>query len=328
MSTPDNESYKDTTTLCQPIGEAIVLFASILQAIINDTDTKPFGDYWTSAKRDEFLLEMKIPDDWRKNGVLEKEIASYKAYLKGENLTVAAYDAEENLIAGNMEHLHFLYKLLPAFCVLAAREIERSSQYRAIFEKFVSFSEPDTFVNLNEDLYQAHKTDDYNLQYGEIPRIDMEKFTSFSEAYETINCTENLDEFVLGKFIPQDDKIIFKGSYVTKAIRKGGAVVFEEINFAKPQYLAFLNSLLDDNGFVRLDNGEVVSMESYKTLHIESGYKREGKTFPKLLAKDNIPVAKGIEIFKSVCCSTTNIDISDLEDITKEALEQLETQDK
>ena len=34
----------------------------------------------------------------------------------------------------------------------------------------------------------------------------------------------------------------------TKAIREGGAVVFEEINFAKPQYLAFLNSLLDDNG--------------------------------------------------------------------------------
>jgi len=75
---------------------------------------------------------------------------------------------------------------------------------------------------------------------------------------ETINCTENLDEFVLGKYIPQDDRIVFKESYVTKAIRDGGAVVFEEINFARPQYLAFLNSLLDDNGFVRLDNGEVV----------------------------------------------------------------------
>lgn len=75
---------------------------------------------------------------------------------------------------------------------------------------------------------------------------------------ETVGCTENLDEFVLGKFIPQDDRIVFKESYVTKAIRFGGAVVFEEINFAKPQYLSFLNSLLDDNGFVRLDNGEVV----------------------------------------------------------------------
>jgi len=75
---------------------------------------------------------------------------------------------------------------------------------------------------------------------------------------ETINCTENLDEFVLGKFLPEGDKIIFRESYVTKAIRYGGAVIFEEINFAKPQYIAFLNSLFDDNGFVRLDNGEVV----------------------------------------------------------------------
>ncbi|MBP5503044.1 MAG: AAA family ATPase [Bacteroidales bacterium] len=75
---------------------------------------------------------------------------------------------------------------------------------------------------------------------------------------ETVNCTENLDEFVLGKYIPENGEIIFKESFVTKAVRDGGAVVFEEINFAKPQYLAFLNSLLDDNGFVRLDNGEIV----------------------------------------------------------------------
>ena len=75
---------------------------------------------------------------------------------------------------------------------------------------------------------------------------------------ETVNCTENLDEFILGKYLPEGDRIVFKESFVTKAIRFGGAVIFEEINFARPQYLAFLNSLLDDNGFVRLDSGEVV----------------------------------------------------------------------
>jgi MoxR-like ATPase len=75
---------------------------------------------------------------------------------------------------------------------------------------------------------------------------------------DTVNCTENLDEYILGKYIPQGDKIVFMESYVTKAVRFGGAVVFEEINFAKPQYLAFLNSLLDDNGFIRLDFGEIV----------------------------------------------------------------------
>lgn len=74
-----------------------------------------------------------------------------------------------------------------------------------------------------------------------------------------INCTQNLDEFILGKFIPDGTgNYIFKESEVTEAIRWGGAVVFEEINFGKPEHLAFLNSLLDNNAFVRLDNGEVV----------------------------------------------------------------------
>lgn len=343
---PDNQSYKGTTTLCQPIGEAVILFSSMLSSIINADKEKPFGDYWISSNKDELFLEINIPEDYRENKVLESEIYSYKAYLKGENITVAAYGKDGNILEGNMEHIHLLYKLLPTFCLLTAREMERVSQYKDIMEKFLESPEPDTFVNLNEDLYQMHKSDDYNLKYGEVPSINKDEFTSFSSTYETIrenklalakndsitvnkfadsewndeqksyiphlseefvlpnklqsvcnaiaggdvlttlfhgpagtgktiscklvcqaiglpimetiNCTENLDEFVLGKFIPQDDKIIFKESYVTKAIREGGAVVFEEINFAKPQYLAFLNSLLDDNGFVRLDNGEVV----------------------------------------------------------------------
>lgn len=343
---PDNQSYKGTTTLCQPIGEAVILFSSMLSSIINADKEKPFGDYWVSPNKDEILLEVSVPEEYRENKVVEPEIYSYKAYLKGENITVAAYSKEGSLLEGNMEHVHLLYKLLPAFSILIAREMERVNQYRDVVEKFLETPEPDTFVNLNEDLYQMHKTDDYNLSYGEVPVVNKEEFTSFSSTYdtirenklalskndtviinrfsedefteeqkanipslseefvlpnklqpvcnaiqggdvratlfhgpagtgktiscklvcqaiglpimETINCTENLDEFVLGKFIPEGDKIIFKESYVTKAIREGGAVVFEEINFAKPQYLAFLNSLLDDNGFVRLDTGDVV----------------------------------------------------------------------
>lgn len=45
---------------------------------------------------------------------------------------------------------------------------------------------------------------------------------------------------------------------IIDAIQNGGAVVIEEINMAKPQYIAFLNSLLDDNAFVTLDNGEKI----------------------------------------------------------------------
>lgn len=73
-----------------------------------------------------------------------------------------------------------------------------------------------------------------------------------------VNCTANTDEFILGKHLPIDGELRFCESDVTRAVRNGGAVIFEEINFAKPQYLSFLNSLLDDNEFIQLDTGEYV----------------------------------------------------------------------
>lgn len=348
---PYNQSYNGTTSLCQPIGEAVILFCSMLSSIIkvinsNDDDVKPFGDYWVNSNKSEYFLEIAIPNDYRDNGVVDSNVYLYKAYMKGADIFIAAYDGEGTQIRSHVKHLSLLYKLLPTFCILIAREMERDSQYRELVERFVEAPEPDLFVNLNEDIYQMHKADEYNLRYGRVPQINKDEFVSFSSSYqvisenkkrllkdekiavnrfddnefddeqksyipvlseefelsnkllpicnaikegdvqatlfhgpagtgktincklvcqaiglpimETINCTENLDEFVLGKFIPYDDKIVFRESFVTKAIRNGGAVVFEEINFAKPQYLAFLNSLLDDNGFVRLDNGDVV----------------------------------------------------------------------
>jgi hypothetical protein len=344
---PDNQSFKGTTTLCQPIGEAIILFANLLTNIINGT-RKGFGDgnFFISDDKSKILIELVIPDDYHENDVIEKNIQWYGAFIENNNIKIAAYDFEGKLIEGDMEHLHPLYKLLPCFCVMLAREIEINSDFRAIMESFIENPVADTFVNLHEDLYQRYKSDFIKIEYTDLNSYDTRNMESFANRYkvikenkeqmkeektipiiafkknafdsnqlafvpklssefvlpknlnsmcnaisngdilaillhgpsgtgktmscklicqaiglpimETINCTENLDEYVLGKFIPQDDKIIFKESYVTKAIRDGGAVVFEEINFAKPQYLAFLNSLLDDNGFVRLDNGDVV----------------------------------------------------------------------
>lgn len=340
---PDNQSYSGTTALCQPIGEALVLFTAMLKACAAG---RPIGDYYVNRERGTIFLEIDVPEDYRLNGVVEPQIYKYCAALTGNQVSICAYDGNSLRIKGNMEHLHPLYKLLPVFMVLLAREIESAADYRAMLEGFVEKPAADVFVNLHEDFYQAHKMENYTVQYEDVLPFDKTGFISYSAGYkvvrenrllakqeneiklvpfaddvfteeqkvyiprlseefvlpynlrsvcnavaaadmlavlfhgpagtgktiscklvcqsiglpvmETINCTENLDEFVLGKYIPQDDKIIFRESFVTRAIRDGGAVVFEEINFAKPQYLAFLNSLLDDNGFVRLDNGEVV----------------------------------------------------------------------
>ncbi len=341
---PDNQSYRGTTTLCQPIGEAVILFAAMLRAAAKG---KGFGDFFFSEDKESVFLAFTVPEDYVSSGVVDRRIHRYLALSAPEHrVRLAAYDASGTLIPGNPEQLQPLYKLLPVFMVLLGRELDRESEYRSVMESFMENPVVDVFVNLHEDFYQNHKLDEYELEYTDLSAVDTTGWQSWTESYavvrenketaeqkteapicrfpedafteeqkawipelssefvlpenlisvcnavsggdllavlfhgpagtgktvscklvarsiglpvlETINCTENLDEFVLGKFIPQDEKIIFKESYVTKAIREGGAVVFEEINFAKPQYLSFLNSLLDDNGFVRLDNGEIV----------------------------------------------------------------------
>lgn len=343
---PNNQSVKGRTTLCQPIGEAINLFALLLKKSMNGVGDIQ-GELFSANDSKSFYLEVRPPDDWRINDVIDDQIASYKALLDGSIITLGAYDDRGHLLDGNMEHLRPLYKLLPVFSVLIGREMQTNDGMKKLIYEYVGSPAVDIYVNIHEDFYQNHKEEDYEIVYRDVEKPDLSTYTTFSHQFEvikenretlatddvevpivpfapaqfedwqlelvpdlpkefvlpsnlrsvcssiaagdvlsvlfhgpsgtgktiscklvcqnigmpimdTVNCTENLDEFVLGKFIPEDDRIVFKESFVTKAIRFGGAVVFEEINFAKPQYLAFLNSLLDDNGFVRLDTGEVV----------------------------------------------------------------------
>jgi MoxR-like ATPase len=343
---PNNQSQNGKTTLCQPIGEAISLFSSMISSAAEGIGNI-IGDYFFNEDGFQVFFTIQPPEDWRQNGVVEQDIHRYDAYLNGDNITIAAYNSMGGWIDGDMGHLSPLYKLLPCFCVLLARECRTDSDFNAAMLNYADTPVTDAFVNLHEDFYQAHKLDDYDVVYANLSGFDTGEMQSFLEGYvviaenkretlqekdiavtqfsgdsflpeyrkliptlpeefqtpravkricsavtngdarsvlfhgpagtgktmscklvcqdiqipimDVINCTENLDEFVLGKFIPEEDRIVFKESYVTKAIRDGGAVVFEEINFAKPQHLAFLNSLLDDNGFVRLDNGDVVA---------------------------------------------------------------------
>ena len=343
---PNNQSHKGTTTLCQPIGEALSLFSSLIASVANG-DESISGNYYSNDAGKQVFFSVVVPEDWKKNDVIEQNINRYDALVtEDDELTIAAYDKMGRWIDGDMEHLRPLYKLLPCFCVLLARKCRNDSDYNLAMLRYADSPAADTFVNLHEDFYQAHKFDEYEVVYSNLSGFDTDEMSSFKDSFrviaenkaaakqeheiiiepfddnaflteykvftpnlsdefqipkavkgicnavtagdvravlfhgpagtgktmscklvcqeiglpimDVINCTENLDEFVLGKFIPEEDRIIFKESYTTKAIRDGGAVVFEEINFAKPQYLAFLNSLLDDNGFVRLDNGELV----------------------------------------------------------------------
>lgn len=340
---PNNQSYKGTTTLCQPIGEAIMLMVDFINSVL--TDEKAAGDILYNDDTSCIYLDIPVPEEWRANNITCAY--SYRAVLESNySIMVGAYDEHARFISSNPITLTESHKITPVLAVLVAQHILTDDDYSKAFMEFADMPDAEGFVNVHEDFYQAFKNNDHQAGYIDVtkyppnctnsfrekfivmrenktaaevvPEVEVIPFerSEFSEEYiglvpelseefvlpknlqtvanaivsgdvralllhgpagtgktmscklicretglpvmETINCTESLDEFVLGKFLPDGDRIVFWESYVTKAIRYGGAVIFEEINFARPQHLAFLNSLLDDNGFVRLDNGEVV----------------------------------------------------------------------
>ncbi len=333
----NNQSFTGTTTLCQQIGEAVILGTDILKRI-SSKDTKIIDDvlYETEEDRQIVLISTLDPDF--------KKLYSIKASsirMAFDKITprLAYYDKNGVIVSESKIHgrmfMYFIGQLIYDYVFY--------DDMKETIIKFMTDSNAQTFVHLCEDFYQRHKFDEGDeFVYGDIDLKEFYNYVSLGDklaiikenneeqnkvkdikinTFEfkhdldlvpnlgdefiipdslrsvanaivagdslatlfygpagtgktmsckiiardtklpilaTINCTENLDEFVLGKYIPVDGKIVFKESMVTKAIRDGGAVVFEEINMSKPQYLAFLNSLLDDNGFVRLDNGEKV----------------------------------------------------------------------
>lgn len=342
---PLNSSRKKETYLAQPIAEAISTMNRILVGDYTNVN------FYTDSDYSQIYLSFQVPLYCHRMDMVPANVKSYRVWCKNSQIVFSAFDKNDNLINGCMDHFHPLNKLLPIFTALLARHMLSNPMYAEELRSFatscdyVNVKEENrkTFVMLNEDFYQANKDMEFTYYYKDpkpmllsenlfpcliekngdkaqpsaqintrltfsedaftpeqlalVPDLGKEfildsKLSNFANSLttgairsvlfygpagtgksmtckllareiglpimETINCTENLDEFILGKYVPEGDKIIFKESFVTKAIRDGGAVVFEEINFAKPQHLAFLHSLLDDNGFVRLDNGETV----------------------------------------------------------------------
>jgi len=350
---PNNQSYRGTTTLCQPIGEGITLFSLVLRSLVTDED-EITGDILVNSDNTKLYFKVIFPEDWKDNEIIDPRVNEAIVLLEDEDIHLTFYDENNKILPTfstnypeDGELIDMIYYYFVSFAALLARDTNNDDEFNRIIFDYIEKPTADAFVNIHEDFYQKHKMEDYEfITDEELLNYDLRNFTSYKDVYkvirqnkqqlketvnveiikfadnvfteeqkqlipklgeefelpeklkptcnaivkgdsktillhgpagtgktiscklicrdiglpimDTVNCSENLDEFILGKFIPEKDKIVFKESYVTKAIRDGGAVVFEEINFAKPAHLAFLNSLLDDNGFVRLDNGEIV----------------------------------------------------------------------
>ena len=183
---PNNQSHAGTTTLCQSIGESLSLFTSLVSSIINGNSSVE-GDYFVSDDGSQVFFTIDVPHDWRQNEVVEKNIFRYEAYINGDEITIAAYDEVGRWIDGNMEHLRPLYKLLPCFCILLARECRLDNDYQTVLHRYVEAPAADIFVNLHEDFYQAHKFDEHEVIYANLSGFDTGDLMSFKDGYKVIS---------------------------------------------------------------------------------------------------------------------------------------------
>ena len=318
--------------LRQSVCEGILFYSSLVNGMkIEDPD------YLLESSDTSRYISMRVPNEWRDNGIVRKDIRFYRASGNTQYVQVGAYDSDFNLLPGFGDVNSDLTPLIPTVCLLIAILSSENESFANDIEQYSEHISVELLEKIHATFVERFADESVFLSYGNVNEIahvdvpgpkvkttvnnidsDTERFSleEFPEEFrmlvpvmgkefvlpdnlkgvckalvsgdarsvllhgpagtgktiscklmcqqmnlplmDTVNGTENLDEFILGKYIPEGNNIVFKESFVTKAIRYGGAVVFEEINFAKPQYLAFLNSLMDDNGMVRLDSGEVI----------------------------------------------------------------------
>lgn len=84
---PDNQSFNGTTTLCQPIGEAITLLSLLVMELGGERAEEGegvTGGYYYDDDGDDVYLDMLFPEDWRQNGIVDRRIFRYRARIRGE----------------------------------------------------------------------------------------------------------------------------------------------------------------------------------------------------------------------------------------------------
>ena len=144
---PNNQSDDGTTSLCQPIGEAVILFSMLMKGITSNK-SEPIGDYFYNDNKSSFLLEFRIPSELGNAGIISREAAVYRSYLWGNVISFGAFRKDGTFIEDELEPLTSLYKTLTCFLVLLAKEMEKNTDFSPLMENFLETPAADIFVNI------------------------------------------------------------------------------------------------------------------------------------------------------------------------------------
>ena len=117
---PNNQSYKGTTTLCQPIGEAVMLMVDLINSVLNNENAG--GDILYDDTASCIYMDIPVPEEWRTNNITCAH--SYRAYLENDySVRVGAYDANGRYIVSNPVTFTESFKITPVLAVLVAKHM-------------------------------------------------------------------------------------------------------------------------------------------------------------------------------------------------------------
>lgn len=107
---------------------------------------------------------------------------------------------------------------------------------------------------------------------------------------------QSMTDDILGKWIVKDGSMLWQDGIVTKAVRRGGIVILDELNAAEPEVLFALHGLLDDSAslvLVEKDN-EVIPKDKdcriYATLNPSDNPLYAGTKPLNAAFKDRFPI--------------------------------------
>ena len=149
---PNNQSYRGTTTLCQPIGEGITLFSLVLRSLITNEDGIS-GDILVNSDKSKLYFKVKFPEDWKDNGIIDNRVDQAVVLLENNKINLT-------------------------------RDTSNDDEFNRIVFKYIENPTADTFVNIHEDFYQEHKMEDYEFTNDkDLLNYDLKEFVSYKDVY-------------------------------------------------------------------------------------------------------------------------------------------------
>lgn len=215
---PNNESYSKTTSLCQPIGESLVLFTNLLNnlkeenkepAKVNEfgitVSDKVLGNFYINSHKSNVFLEVFIPEDWKISGVFDPRISKINVLVKGNHIYISCFDKYNYFIEDSENSTRSLSKLHASFTALLAREIYQNRTFYMMISEYIEQPTFDLFVRLHEDFYQKYKYDEFLIDYQNLSYFNYDGYVDFAEFLKQNKLQPSLRLMKINRF----DKSVF-----------------------------------------------------------------------------------------------------------------------